>query len=165
MSVIQNRSIASVFGSPQNHPTGMNIGFMLASSVTVATPIVTIDVFEDLELDALAVEGSNINQWSVTNTITGELTYNGSMPFSGTLIASLTASSQGAQFRFLFRAVKNGLILIDDIVAAAEIGNNEVRVTMIAPVSADPGDTIRMQVANNAGTSDLFVREIAVEIS
>lgn len=162
MSQIQNRSAVSFIGSPRPH---MNIGSMLANGNTAGTVISTIDVFVDLNLDALAVPGSNIALWSVTDTTTGELTYAGPSAFNGSFKATIAASSQGSQFRYLFRVVKNGSPLAEGIEDGVLIGNSEVRVSLLVPAIADPGDTIRLQVANSDGTTDMFIRDISVEIS
>lgn len=145
--------------------SSMNIGFVVASGVAVDTVISTIGVFVDLNLDALAVAGSNIELWSVTDTTTGELTYNGLTPFNGTLIAAFTASSQGSAEEFEFRAVKNGSVMPDDIMAAREIANSSASITLIAPVSAEPGDTIRMQVANNDSTTNVEISQLTAQVS
>lgn len=143
----------------------MNIGFVTASGVAVETVISTIGVYVDLNLDFSAVPGSSIELWSVTDTDTGEITYNGLDPFNGSIIATLTASSLGAADEFNFRAVKNGSPLIDDIMAGREIGNIAVSITLLAPVTADPGDTIRLQVANVDSTSNVTIRQISIQVT
>lgn len=163
MSQIQNRSAVSLLGAPFRRAI---IGFMFASElVGIETIISTQGVFVDLNLDASAEEGSNINLWSVTNTTTGELTYNGLAPFDGSIIATIASISAGGVNEFHFRTVKNGSPLIDNILAGREIGNVSASITLLAPICVDPNDTIRIQVSNEDGTSNISIHQIAAQIA
>lgn len=142
-----------------------NIGFVHLNGNATETVINTQGVFEDLALNALAVAGSNIELWTVTNTSTGELTYIGIPPFNGTLLAVMTVISSGGAQEFHFRAVKNGSILSDDVIASREVGVVSGSISLLAPVVAVTGDTIRIETANVDGTSNITIQNLSVQIA
>lgn len=162
MSQIQNRSAVSLLGAPQSP---LNIGSMTSPENAVETVISTQSVFVDLNLNDSAVPGSNINLWSVSDADTGELTYNGLSPFMGSIIAVLAIVSAGAADEFHFRAVKNGSPLVDNILSGHEISNTLGSLTLLAPISVVTGDTIRIQVENADGTSNIVIHQMTAQIS
>jgi hypothetical protein len=143
----------------------VNIGSVISGENAVETVIATQGVFVDFNLNALAVAGSNIALWSLSDSTTGELTYNGLSPFTGSLTASISASSMGGANEFHFRAVKNGAPLSDAVLAGRQIANTIGSITLIAPITVDPGDTIRLQVENDDGTSNITIHEMSANIS
>ena len=137
----------------------------MATGNTTVTSIGTISTFEDLNLNALAVAGSNIELWSLTDTTTGELTYNGLQDFSGELIASLSCTSTGGVQEFEFRVVVNGAATADAVIASVEMSSSpKIVVALISPISIVTGDTVRLQVQNVDGTSDVLVSDISLAV-
>lgn len=143
----------------------MSIGSAFINDNSTATVISTINTFTDFNLNASAAAGSNIERWTLTNTTTGEIRYDGDKPFVGKVVASISAASAGGAQEFQFRLVKNGSPLTDAIEAAAQLGADTGALTLIAPVSAIKNDLFRLQVENVDGTSNLTVRFLSMEIS
>jgi hypothetical protein len=143
----------------------MNIGSVIANGITVSTLITTQNVWVDLDLDGLAVGGSNIELWTMVDADTGELRYDGLEPLFGALLATISALSQGGAQEFQFRAVKNGSPLSDGVVAAREIGGILGSLTLLAPITVEPGDLVRLQVQNVSGTFDIDISFLSVQVT
>ncbi len=153
-----------VFASPPQKPS-KNIGSVIATNNVAVTSITVQSQFEDMDLNATAVIGSNAELWSLSGSTTGELTYDGLTPFDGSLTAAITSISAGASDEFHFRAVKNGSPLSDGVLASNDIGVTAKSTVLVAPITADPGDTIRLQVANNDGTSNITIQQLSMQVS
>lgn len=145
-------------------PDSKNIGSFVCNNNATATTIGAANTWTDLNLNASAVAASNIEQWSLTNTTTGELTYNGMSDFAGSLLASISCFSTGGSQEFQFRVVKNGAVLTDGVISSVEIGADTANVGLVVPITAVETDTIRIQVQNIDGTSDITISFISVEI-
>ncbi len=141
------------------------IGSLVALDNATETVIGVQNQWEDLNLNALAVAGSNITLWSVSDTTIGELTYNGSSPFDGRLLAVLSVVSAMASQEFQFRAVKNGLVLSDGVKAARDLGISLGNMSLLTPVQCVEDDIIRLQVRNVSGTSNVTVLQLSIDIS
>jgi hypothetical protein len=139
------------------------IGFVSAEDNATATVINTIDVFEDLNLNSLAVLGANSERFELVDSTTGELRYIGLEPFSGAIEATISATGVGGTSQYHFRAYKNGTTAIMPI-TKNEIGTVMSNTSMHTPVSLVTNDTIRIQVANSSGTSNITVDTIAINI-
>ena len=141
------------------------IGSCHANSNATVTVIATLNTYTDLDLGGNALGGSNIERWSLTNTTTGELTYNGIEPFSGTVFAQLSTLGEAGSPEYRFRAVKNGVALADGIETVREAGAVQIVTTgLVAPVSVVTGDTIRLQVNNIDDASDITIAHLSVSI-
>jgi len=143
----------------------MNIGSVIANDVGVTTTIAAVDTWTDFNLGGLAVAGSNIELWTVVDADTGELRYDGLEPLFGSVIATISAISQGGAQEFHFRAVKNGSPLPDGVVAAREIGGIQGSLTLLAPVTVVTGNLIRLQVQNVTGTFDIDINFLSVQVT
>ncbi len=163
-SLDETSPFVSVQGSPPQK-SSVSIGSVVAVNNATATVINTATVFEDLNLNAAASLGSNAELWSLDGATTGELTYNGVTPFFGSLACSLSVASAGSTQEFHFRAVKNGAVLPDGVLASKELGSEIGSVSILVPITADPADTIRLQVANLDGTSNVTISQLSMQIS
>jgi len=143
-------------------PDSVTIGSTHVKGNAATTTINTQNVFEDLDLGT-ALEGSNIERWSLTDTTTGELSYDGLEPFAGILIANIAASA-GADNEFNYRAIKNGSTLPDDIVAVTQAKTDTQSTTLIVPISVVNGDTVRLQVANIDATTNITIEHLSLSI-
>lgn len=142
-----------------------NIGSVVVAANSTATVISTIDTWVDLNLNALAVAGSNIELWTLDSTTTGQVSYDGIPPFHGTLTATLSGISVGAAQEFRFRAVVNGSPTSDAIEQPREFSGTTGALTLIVPVVAVNGDTVRIQVKNIDGTSNITIQALSLDIS
>jgi len=139
------------------------IGSMFVSGNTDVTVIATISTFTDLDLGT-ALAASNISGWTLTDAITGEMTYQGNEPFSGTIFASISAFGAGGTSEYRFRAVKNGAVLPDAVETVIDVGSAAATASLVVPVSVVNGDTVRLQVENVDNTSDITVTHASVSI-
>jgi hypothetical protein len=153
----------SVAGNQQD---SKSIGSVVATGNAVVTTIALINTWTDLNLNALAVAGSNIELWGSVNSTTGEVTYNGTPAFSGEILASMSVTSTGGSQSFQFRAVVNGSPLSDGVVVSVDLSSSPmISVTLVAPIQSVTGDTVRVQVQNISGTSDVLIQDLSMVIS
>jgi hypothetical protein len=139
-----------------------NIGSCIVSNNATNTVINTVNTWTDLNLNASAVAGTNIERWSLTNTTTGELRYDGLEPFKGVFTANLSASSVGGTQDFQFRVVKNGSPLSDNVVSERSTSSSTGNSGYISPCTAVNGDLFIMQVQNITGTSDILFKHLSI---
>lgn len=142
-----------------------NIGSFMVNDNTAATVIALIDTWVDLNLDAMATVGANSELWNLDSSTTGQLSYDGIRPFNGTLVSSIAGISSGAAQEFQFRVVINGSPVADSPIAAREFRGETGAVVLVVPVVAQPGDTVRIQVQNVGGTSNIILQFVSTEIS
>lgn len=145
----------------------VNIGSLLVSGNTASTIISTKDVFVDLNLGGLAVAASDIEQWTLTNTTTGELRYDGVVPVYLQYKGLIAAFSAGGTQRFNFRLLRNDAPLDppDDVDIPLEIRANIASSPLLWSIIIDPGDLFRLQVANADGVSNITIDTLKVTIS
>jgi hypothetical protein len=141
-----------------------SIGSVTVNDNTASTTISTINTYVDLNLNALAVAGSNIEEWEMTNTTTGELKYIGLKPFDGEAEFAISAQSSGSAQEFLFQLVKNGSAMTDGVESATELRSDTNALPLIVPVQAVTDDLFKVQVKNIDGTSNVMIRFMSGEI-
>ncbi len=146
-----------------NNIDSKSIGTAFIKNNVTETTIATQNVWVDFNLNAGVIGGSNLERFTLTDTTTGELTYIGLEPFSGTVIYSVTGVSAGGAQEFAFREVKNGLELPDAVEASIELGTDKLSTTVIVSLELVTGDTIRPQTKNNDGTSNVTISHWSVE--
>lgn len=141
-------------------------GSILVGGNTASTVIVTKDTFVDLNLNGLAVEASNNNLWTLTNTTTGEIRYDGNVSVSLDFTGLVAAYSAGGLQRFNFRLLKNGLPLPapNNVDIPLEIRVSVDSSTLLWSIMVSPGDKFRLQVENADGTSDITIDTLKVII-
>ena len=144
----------------------VNIGSILVKENNIATAITTKDTFVDLNLNASAVEASDIELWTLTNTTTGELRYDGLYTVCLNYTGLVAAYSTGGTQRFNFRLLKNGSPLDppDDVNIPLEIRVTIGSSYLLWSIVVNPGDLFRMQVENADGTSDITIDTLKVSI-
>lgn len=138
-----------------------NIVSVVVVDNSTATVISTIDTWTDLNLNATAVAGSNIELWTLTNTTTGEARYDGIMPLNGINDTTISAISSGGSQKFKFRYVVNGLPLADGVEIPMELSAETKNLTLRAPLSVVTNDLVRIQVKNVDGTSNLVIEDLS----
>ena len=145
-----------------NSPDSRFIGSASVQDNTTPIVITSVDAFEDLNLNSLAVAGENIERWSLTDTNTAALTCNVN-GFAGTLNATLSTTGTGGDSEYHFRATKNG-VQINGVIAN-ELGNTMSVTSLSVPVTAEKDDVIMLQVANHDNTSNITVRYMDININ
>jgi hypothetical protein len=141
------------------------IGSYVVTGNTTPTAISTIDLWVDCNFNASAIAGSNIERFTLTNTTTGELRYDGLENFSGDFIASLSVFSAGSAQEFEFRILKNGSPLPDNVILSRSISSSIGAGTLQAPIKAVTGDLFIIQVRNVDGTSDVTFKNVTTTIA
>lgn len=147
-----------------NIVNSFNIGSVIATGVTAETVINTIDVWEDLNLNGVAVVGSNNEQWKLISATTAELIYAGLSNQQASLIASLSAVSSGGTQEFEFRVLINDVPTSDAIEIPQSLGTNIENMSLVVPVSVLTGDRVRVQTRNIDGSSNVTVQLTSLEI-
>lgn len=144
-----------------------NIGSMIVGGNSATTIIVSQDTYVDLNLAGAVIEASDIELWTLTNTITGELRYDGVVPVSLNCTGLVSAFSIGGTQRFNFRLLKNGLSLPspDNVDIPLEIRATIGASPLLWSIEVSPGDLFRLQVANADGMSNITIDTLKVSIS
>ena len=146
-------------------PDSKNIGSLVVNGNAVLTAIITQNVFEDLNLGGLAVAGSNIERWIVTNTTTGEMMYIGIEDFNGVLNAVVVLQPNTTDV-YDIRMLVNGAVTPDGV--SSRSGTSQSGVTPVAsipfnsPLSVVTGDLVRLQVANEDGIGDPTITDLSI---
>jgi hypothetical protein len=144
-----------------------NIGAFVIGGNTAETEIDTQGDFEDLDLGTGASPAGDIEQWTLSNSVTGELRYDGVFPVSATYSGLVSVVSAGAANLFEFRLLKNGspLPAPDNVDIPIDVGITLQSFAIFWSVEIEPGDLFRIQVANTEGTSNITVDTIKVSVS
>jgi len=140
------------------------IGSYVVTGNTIATTITTINIWVDANFNGSAIAGTNIERFSLTDTTTGELMYDGLEPFSGDFISSMSVYSAGSSQEFEFRILKNGSPLPDNVILSRSISSSVGAGTLQAPVTAVTGDLFKIQVRNVGGTSNAIFKNVTTTI-
>ena len=150
--------------SNANQKNSFTIGSFVVDANVTATTFSGNGVWTDIDFNALAVAGSNIERFSLTNTTTGELTYNGIEDFDGEVRFLAYCISTGGSVNFQCRIVKNGSVLPDTFVPTLDIGSDIKAFTVLVPVVLAQTDTIRAQFLRVSGSSSLTASEASMSI-
>lgn len=144
----------------------VNIGSFLVGGNTTKTVITTQNTYVNLNLAGLAQEASDIELWSLTNTTTGELRYDGITPANLRYTGLVAAYSAGGTQRFNFRLLKNGLPLAwpDNVSIPIEIRATIASSPLLWSIKVNPNDLFRLQVENADGVSDITIDTLKVVI-
>lgn len=144
----------------------VNIGSFLVGGNTTKTIIATQNTYVDLNLSGLAEEASDIELWSLTNSTTGELRYDGITPASLRCTGLVAAYSAGGTQRFNFRLLRNGSPLAspDNVSIPIEIKATIASSPLLWSIEVNPNDLFRLQVENADGVSDITIDTLKVVI-
>jgi len=145
----------------------MTIGSFVIGGNDQATIIGTQNVFVDLNLSGGIVTGGNNERFTLINSTIGEVRYDGQNPKVLTVNGLIAATGSGGGQVFLFRALKNGVVLPapDDVDIPIEIGNALSSTSIMWDISMVTGDLFRIQVANTAGNQNLVIDTLKLTIS
>ncbi len=136
------------------------IGSIVVGGNATATVISTINTFVDLNLGSPgAAEEGNIELFTLTNAVTGEIRYDGLEPASLLVNGLAAAFSAGGGQRFNFRLLQNGAPLPspDNVDIPIEIGAELSSAPLHWPIKVVNGDLFRLQVENADGTSNITI--------
>jgi len=141
-----------------------NIGSACVVNNTTTTALVQ-NVFTDLDFTSSPAEkGINIELWRLTDTITGELLYQGLENFSGVYVAVVYADPPGGN-TYQFRLIKNGSPLVPAQIFPVE-GSIAVQLNLgiVVPITAVPGDKFRIQVQNIDAGNGIDISNVSINI-
>jgi hypothetical protein len=109
----------------------------------------------DFDFDASVVSTPSNERFTLTNTTTGELRYDGIENFEGALICTISGLGSGSAAEYQFRAVVNGTPLIPiSILSANEISGTMSSTTLLADVPLVTNDLVKIQVRNVGSDTD-----------
>ena len=137
----------------------VSAGEVLVSGNATPTTITLTTTFYDLNLNASAVESAAMARFTLTNSTTGEVRYDGLNPVLVEVAGLLAASSAGAANRFNFRLLLNGspLAAPDNVDVPIDVAAALTSAPLHWDLYMDPGDKVRLQVENADGTTNLTI--------
>lgn len=137
------------------------IGSFIVKGNATATSMTVQDQWEDLNLNASAVAGGSLERFTLTNTTTGEMRYDGREDFDGNYTVAMTLDSTGGAQTYDFRILVNGSVTPDGVELGISIAGNDVAMPFQSPVCLVQNDLVRMQVVNRAGSPrDITIKSI-----
>lgn len=141
--------------------TDKSIAAMNVVNNATATVIAAINTWTDLNLNASAAASISNTNWTVSNTTTGELTYNGTNDI--TVISMFNASLLGlaGQDTYQIRTLVNGSVTADNIIASTTFNNQQRNITLIAPITVSTNDTVRIQIQNTTAADNVTVVQVS----
>lgn len=146
----------ALFGPPA---ASRNIGgFVVAGNTSVTRDF----GFHDLDLGLSGVLSHNSRGWVLSDVGSGELTYQGSRPFSGTLVNSMTVKS-AASLIVTFRMVRNGLVLPDGVLMDVRTNASTRGATLTTPLTMVAGDTLKTQLLTSIDNRDVTVEDLSLQ--
>ena len=140
------------------------IGSVVANGNTIATTIGSADTWFDLNLGGNAIAGSNIQKFTLITASTGELRYDGLIPFHGILTATVTLEPNGSE-TFFIRAVKNDLPLIDGAESRLSISGTVATIPLTTPIDLITDDEVKIQILESGGNNNPTITNLAMIIS
>jgi len=146
-------------------------------SFTVQTNIIPVDsetiigdsgVYVDCNFDDSAVELDNTQRFTLMNSTTGEIRYDGSRKFSGSLFCPISAKGSGSASLYSFRVTVNGVSVKDanedDITAQNQISGTFSSTALLVPLTLLNGDLVKIQVTNLQSTSNITLNPLTCSI-
>lgn len=160
-------SVANTF-----FPNSKAIGSAFIKNNPDATAVAVSGTFNDIDFDTLGTglsAGSNIERFTLTNALNGEMRYDGEVDFEGEISVSLSALSTGGNRVFSFRFVVDtgsGFgVLPDDLITEVDIGATLASSTLLVPICLSNGDLIKPEVTRDAGTSTVTVKHYSAAVT
>lgn len=147
-----------------NQKNSFTIGSYVVDGNTTATTFAGNGVFTDFDFNALAIAGSTIERFTLNDTTTGELTYNGIEDFDGEATFVVYCTSTGGAVDFQVRIIKNGVALPDVFIPTLDIGSETKAFVVSVPIKLETTDTMRPQVLRVSGTSSITAAEASMVV-
>jgi len=147
-------------------------GSIVVGGNTATTTITGAGSPSDLNLGGLAVVAGSNEHWTVINSTTGEMRYDGITPLgvtvSGFILAETTAAAaKNYSFSFLRKpagGVYAALPAPDNVDIDVEIKTTAEQTTLDWAFVVNPADTVKIQVTNNTDGSDIDILTLKKEI-
>jgi len=139
------------------------LGTMNVVGNSTATTISTQNTYVDFALNALAAVGADNVDFTVTNTTTGEIRYDGTPDVTLVIFGSIGVSTPGSQ-NYEIQALKNGSVLPDGIITPVNTDSTSNSVPFLSTVTLVTNDLIRFQIQNIDGTDDVTIIDLSVVI-
>jgi len=162
-SLDQTSPLLNAFNNP-GQPESKTIGSAFVKG-NLAETALTVNIWADFNLTgAPMIAGSNISRFQLNNADTGEFTYTGVEPFSGTIWAHISATSNSGAAEFQFRAIKGDNELPDALVTASELNAQIQTAGLVVPIQLVNGERVRLQVQNVDDNSDVTIEHLSIVI-
>lgn len=93
------------------------------------------------------IQSETTSQFTVINSTTGEIRYNGIRPFNGIATVSISAYKSGGANSYAFRLYKTvGDTPLDNISTSRELTTVVGNLGLVSPITLNPGDQFRLEV-------------------
>ena len=134
-------------------------GCILVSGNAEPTVVTDASTFYDLNLNASAVESASLARFTLTNSTTGEVRYDGLNPRLIEIGGLLAGVSSGSAARFNFRLLLNGspLAAPDNVDVPIDVDAAVTAAPLHWSLHLEPGDLIRLQVENADNTDNITI--------
>ena len=160
-SLTENSKFITVSNNgDQRDSTTIAATFSVANVAT--TSITGLGTFDPLNLGTVSAGIAN-SLFTIVDTATGELRYDGINPFDGTLTCSISSFKSGGTVQYNFRAFKTvGAVAFDEVEVSKSISTVLDSVTVVMSICVDPGDQFRMETEATSGTTVITVSEFSL---
>jgi hypothetical protein len=152
-------------------PDSSNIGSFVVGGNTDPTDIETAEVFVDLNLNGLAVKASDNELWTLIDSTTGAIRYDGLTPASLNYHGLVAASSLGGAQQFDFRLLRDRagggfaeLPSPDNVNIPIGVGSALQSTPLGWAIEVEPGDIYKPQVTNMDGIFDITINTLKIII-
>jgi hypothetical protein len=146
-------------------PNSKAIGSITVQSNGEPTEIANSNEWTDFDFNASAVETSSNERFTLVNTTTGEMRYDGLEDFEGALFCTISGSGSGGASQYQFRAVINGVPLTPiSILSANEISGTMSSTALLADIPLETNDTVRIQIQNISNDSDFTGSFVTIRV-
>jgi len=146
-------------------PNSKSIGSWTVQGNLEPTSIADPNEWTNFNFDASVVETSSNERFTITNTTTGELRYDGLKDFEGGLFCTISGFGSGGASEYQFRAVVNGIPLTPiSILSANEMTGTMSSTALLSDIPLSTNDLIRIQVQNVSNDSNFTGKFVTARI-
>lgn len=166
---VNEQDIESQFFHNPGHTDSQSIGSWFTVDNSDVTSITGPGTLDDIDF-GIVEAGKNLERWTVMDTATGELRYDGLEDFSGELEVSFGGKKSGGSVEFDFSLIKSvdnasPLDPIQGVITRVEFQTVHKNGVLFVPVTAVTNDQIKLQVEQvSGGAVDITVSHASLEI-
>lgn len=162
MSELQNRGNVAILGGSVGSGGSAAFGALTVTGNSSTTTINVVNTYVNLDFSATALLAEGTTQWRINNATFAAIEYEGSAPFVGSMVASLgVLSLAGMAVDGVFRVLRNGLVLPEDVEFEARIATTTRILSLVVPVTLETNDVLRIQVKNMSGIGNFSMRQLS----
>lgn len=141
----------------------VSIGGFFVNDNSILTTIALADTFQDVDLTG-SVASSNIEEWELTDVVSGELTYIGLKSFEGILIATINGVSASGTNIYKFAVAINNIVAAGVPESPLEAKATIVGAVLISPISVNTGDTVKIQIKGIGTSTNATISDASISV-